>query len=87
MLQGGGLDSTVFNSFNMRPAGRVMNAGPSKMTMSFSTGAGTFRGAIVDPNNPKKRIPFAGVVLQDQNSGAGFFTGQGRTGKVVVTGN
>jgi hypothetical protein len=85
-LEGGGLEQSIVNVISISPPTRVVNRSPNKLSMTFSTSAGTFRGSVADPNNPRRRISFGGVVLQTQNSGSGFFPGSGRTGKVAVFG-
>jgi hypothetical protein len=57
----------------------------NKLTMTFSPASGLFRGSVVDPDG-SRRMPFGGVVLQNQNMGSGFFMMGSQSGRVDLNG-
>jgi hypothetical protein len=52
--------------------------------MAITTATGLFKGSVKDPFSGRI-VPFNGVVLQQQNSGGGFFIGFDQTGRVAIT--
>ncbi len=56
---------------------------PPKIT--FTVRNGTFTGTFVDPAQTNITLKISGAVLQNQNFGAGFFTGTNTSGAVQIT--
>jgi hypothetical protein len=51
------------------------------VTLNLSAAKGTFKGSFVNPSSNAKK-PFAGVFLQNQNFGSGYFLGTTESGRV-----
>jgi len=73
------------NYITIAPNNRVSNLSDNKLTMTFSPASGLFRGSVVDPDG-SRRMPFGGVVLQNQNMGSGFFMMGSKSGRVDLNG-
>jgi hypothetical protein len=84
VLTGGDLVRGITNSIALNYGNHVVNLGPSPLSLSFSASWGTFSGRVVNPANGQS-IPFQGVVLQDQNSGCGYFLGPDQSGLVLLS--
>ncbi|HVV02445.1 MAG TPA: hypothetical protein VHH88_13840, partial [Verrucomicrobiae bacterium] len=69
-------DLTFGPGSKVRDAGRVVR-------MSFSLATGRFSGRANDPDGGKP-LTFSGVVLENAQTGAGFFSDQTRAGAVVL---
>ena len=55
----------------------------ANVTFSLSPSKGTFKG-IFTTSPIQSKIPFSGVLLQNQNTGAGYFLEGGRSGSVFI---
>jgi len=86
VFTGGGLADGITNTFILGPGNRVINVDRSQFSLSFSTSRGSFRGTVTEPGNPK-RLPFKGVVLQNQNFGLGYFLRVNESGQVLIQAN
>jgi hypothetical protein len=86
LLTGGGLGQSITNLFSLGPKNKVVKgSATNNLTLAFTPSTGLFQGTVQNPLQPKsKAIPFSGVVLQNQNSGSGFFTGTNQTGTVSL---
>ena len=84
VLTGGDLVRGITNSIALNYGNHVVNLGPSPLSLAFSAASGTFSGRVVNPANGQS-IPFQGVVLQDQNSGCGYFLGPDQSGLVLLS--
>ncbi|SPE51083.1 putative Lysyl endopeptidase [Verrucomicrobia bacterium] len=71
-------DSIAIDSNN-----RVTFQSDKRSSLTFSTGNGMFSGHVLNPGT-STMIPFSGVVLQNQNTGMGFFLGTDQSGEVVI---
>jgi hypothetical protein len=54
--------------------------------LSVQTSSGIFHGSVINPEDPKGRpIAVSGIVLQNQNYGAGYFLGTNQSGSVSLS--
>ncbi len=84
-LQGGGLAQPLTNLVALVSNRQILNLGPNRLSLSISFPSGIFTGRVVDRLS-SRTLTFGGVVLQAQNTGAGFFLDQGQSGSVVLQG-
>jgi len=82
---GGDLTNDIVNPIALDALNRVTNLGTNPMNLSFSVTNGVFRGNVTDPNSGQL-FPVRGVVLQNQNSAAGYFLGPTQSGEVRLEG-
>jgi hypothetical protein len=80
---GGDLAESIINPMALDSHSRVTNLGTNAMSLTFSVANGLFHGNVTEPNS-SERFPFSGVVLQNENVGAGYFSGRTETGEVRV---
>ncbi len=81
-VSNGNLSNSFIEGFDLSAANKVTSTNATvKMTITTSTGL--FKGSVADPVSGKT-VSFNGVVLQQQNSGGGFFTGTTQTGRVHI---
>jgi hypothetical protein len=81
-FSGGGLTGAITNEIRIGRKNTVTNLSSNRLTLSFTTTDGVFQGTVVQPGAPKsKAISFSGVVLQDQDTGWGFFLNSGLSGQ------
>ena len=72
------------NAFAFGPNNRVLDAPiGSRLSLSFTTSTGQFRGSVVDTNS-RTTISYSGVVLQDEQVGRGYFLRASVSGGVVI---
>ncbi len=83
VLSGGDLAEAITNAFTLGAGNRVTDLSGNKLRLSFSRSNGSFRGSVSNPANSQS-IPFSGVVLQDEDTGVGYFLEGGLSGKVFV---
>jgi len=81
-LSNGNLSNTFIEGIALDSNSKVTSTNAS-VKMTITTATGLFKGSVKDPFSGRI-IPFNGVVLQQQNSGGGFFTGFNQTGRVSV---
>jgi uncharacterized repeat protein (TIGR03803 family) len=84
-FSGGDLTNDIVNPIALDALNRVTNLGTNPMNLSFSVTNGVFRGNVTDPNSGQL-FPVRGVVLQNQNSAAGYFLGPTQSGEVRLGG-
>jgi hypothetical protein len=82
---GGDLTDSVVNPIAIDALNRVTNLGTNAMNLSLSVTNGVFRGNVTDPTSGQL-FPVRGVVLQNENSGAGYFLGPTQSGEVRLEG-
>lgn len=80
---GGNLTEDFSNSVAVGAGNRVTNLSTNRMSLSFSTANGTFRGSVTDPHSGESRS-FSGVALQRFNAGAGFMAGTNQSSRVLI---
>ena len=56
----------------------------NKASSTFTAKAGVFRGSFRHPENTNVVTKFGGVVLQNENAGAGYFAGTNHAGMVIL---
>jgi hypothetical protein len=82
LLTNGDLSAIISNSFIIPlKAGTKVGAGETKVTVVPSTGE--FKTSVLNPETGKE-IPLSGVILQNQDFGAGLFLGSDESGSVVL---
>lgn len=72
ILQGGTLSSPFTNSILLNAKSKVANVSDNKLALKFQLKSGLFAGWAQEPLTGDL-IPFAGVVLQKENGGFGYF--------------
>src|SRR5439155_7045417 len=82
-LQGGNLLAPATNEFVLEPRTRLTIASPNpdRLALTLSAKTGQTRGSFVNPQT-RRRSAIRGVLLDKQNSGAGYFLGTNRSGSV-----
>ncbi|HXU75129.1 MAG TPA: hypothetical protein VN794_01100, partial [Methylomirabilota bacterium] len=63
--------------------GKCVNLSENKLSLTFSSSAGTFKGTVVDPATGGP-VSFKGAVLQRFNLGGGYFRGTNESGLVWI---
>jgi hypothetical protein len=86
VFNGGGLDSALTNTVTWGLNNKVVNHGPSKLSLSVTPATGLFKGTVVDPVSGKS-VPFQGVLYEKGNVGLGFFPGGEQSGAVSFAPN
>lgn len=86
IFNGGGLASPITNSVSWGLDNKVVNGGPSKLSLNLTTATGAFKGSVVDPVSGKS-VPFQGVLYEKGNVGLGFFPGGNQSGAVSFAPN
>jgi len=81
VLAGGNLTAGLTNQIQLGSNNRITNLSSNKLTLTFASASGLFRGSVVNPATGKS-IAVNGAVLQKQNSGRGFFLGANQSGGV-----
>ena len=56
----------------------------NRVTITFATKTGLFKGSFLDPARGPQLVPFGGALLQDQNFGGGSFNGTNQNGRVLI---
>jgi hypothetical protein len=83
VLSGAGLPQDLTNYISIGTHSRVTSTNKTRLTFTASTGA--FQGSVPNPAAPAgKPILCHGVVLQNQNSGWGWFLGTNQCGEVYL---
>jgi hypothetical protein len=80
---GGDLTNSIVSPIALDNHNRVTNSVTIEMNLSFSVTNGVFRGNVTDPNSSQP-FPVRGVVLQNENSAAGYFLGPTQSGEVRI---
>ena len=80
-LDGGNLPLSLTNPFVLGANNTV--TGSNKLSLRLKTSAGTFGGSVLNPATGKA-IPVNGVLLQNLNSGYGYFAGTNQIGRVTL---
>jgi hypothetical protein len=81
-LTNGSLQQGINNQVVLDPAKK--EAGQNNDSLTFTTSSGLFKGSVMNPETGKP-IAVKGVVLQNQNFGAGFFLSATGSGSVVLS--
>lgn len=81
VLESGNLPESIVNEFSMDAKSRI--TGPNKLRLTITTSSGLFKGSVMNPATGKM-IPVSGVLLQNENIGAGYFLNGSQSGRVYV---
>lgn len=81
IFSGGNLPGSFTNLVTLSTANKITNGSTNALTMSITTASGLFKVTATDPSTGKS-VSGNGVVLQNQNSGGGFFLGTNQSGGV-----
>jgi hypothetical protein len=82
-FSGGNLSSDFANNIALGASSKVTNLSSNKLTMTFSTGTGLYKGTVVNPTTGAT-LPFAGAVFQKIEMGYGSLMGANQSSSVVV---
>ena len=82
-FSGGNLSSDFSNNISLGLSSKVTNLSSNKLTMTFTTSTGLYKGTVVDPNSGLT-LPFAGAVFQKTELGYGSLMGANQSSSVVV---
>jgi hypothetical protein len=82
VLTGGRPTQGITNSFVLNGQKAVSDP-VNKLKLSFTPTSGMFRGSVAG-TGAAKALPFSGVVLANQNFGAGSFMSGGQSGRVML---
>ena len=81
-LESGGLSDVITNSVALGLTFHV--TGSNSVNMTFNNSSGLFKTSVTDPSTGKP-VVVKGVVLQNQDYGAGLFVNQNETGNALLT--
>ena len=80
----GGLVPSISNEIALSASGVVTNRSSNKLTFTLTRTSGLFTGTVTPPGSTKA-VSFKGVVLQNQNSGTGYFLNTNAVGGVFLS--
>ena len=80
---GGNLLSSFTNAITIAPNSLVTTTSPNKLALALNKATGLMAGVAFHPNGTPI-VKFRGVVLQKQESAAGYFLGTNASGRVLV---
>jgi hypothetical protein len=86
-LTNGNLAQSITNQIGLGPEMQASDQSAGKQSadkLAFNTSSGLFKGSVTNPETGKP-IAVNGVVLQNQNFGAGFFLGTTESGSVLLS--
>jgi hypothetical protein len=81
-FDGGNLNSSFANSITIGTDNKVMNQSGNKLTVSFATATGLFKGTATSPDGQK--VSYRGAAFQKVSRAYGYFLGTDQSGSVVV---
>ncbi len=82
-LTGGNLPLPLHYDVTVTSQGKVVPAGPEKITLKLTPSTGLFTGTI-QPGGTGPKLAVKGAVLQGQAYGAGFFLGTNQSGRFLI---
>src|SRR6185312_14997205 len=82
-LSNGNLSNAFIEGIALDSNSRVTSTNAS-VKVTITTATGLFTGSVKDPFSGHT-VSFNGVVLQQQNTGGGFFKGFNQTGRVLIS--
>jgi len=83
VFTGGNLSAPITNPVMLGPDNKVTNEGSNRLVLTVVTPLGLIHGAVTPPEGANS-LPFRGVLLQKQRSGAGFFLGTSQSGRLLL---
>ncbi|MHA3770609.1 Ig-like domain-containing protein [Verrucomicrobiota bacterium sgz303538] len=85
-IAGGGVpDFTRELRFSENDEVSVIEEGDDRVGLEVDRRHGIFKGTFHHPDDPKQRVSFSGVLLQNQGRGSGLFERDTKTGRVELT--
>ena len=85
VLFGGNLSTGITNLVTLDSRNRVSSAPANKLSLSFTSSSGLFRGSSLN-SVTRKTQAFQGVLLKQSNYGVGYFIGPNGQGGLVFFG-
>jgi lysyl endopeptidase len=79
---GGDLNNPFANSVTIDTNSKVANQSGNKLTMTFTTTTGLFKGTAKSPDS--ENVSYRGTAFQKVNRAYGYFLGKDQSGTVVV---
>jgi hypothetical protein len=79
---GGNLNSTFANSITIGTDNKVSNQSANKLTMTFATATGLFKGTATSPDG--QNVSYRGAAFQKGSKAYGYFLGTDQSGSVIV---
>jgi hypothetical protein len=79
---GGDLNNPFANSITIDTNNKVANQSGNKLTMTFATATGLFKGSATPPDG--QNVNHRGAAFQKVNKAYGYFLGADQSGSVVV---
>jgi hypothetical protein len=83
IFEGGNLSASFTNLVTLTTTNRVLNDSPNTLNLAFTPSNGVFSGSVKVPGTTRTNA-FKGALLQDLDSGYGFFLGTNRSGRVFL---
>jgi hypothetical protein len=84
VFEGGNLTGPLTNAVMLTATNKVIDLSlTNKLSLSLTVSNGTFAGSVREPGLTRSNS-FKGVLLQDQNSGYGYFLETNRSGRVLL---
>jgi hypothetical protein len=80
-FDGGNLSVPFTNAVTLTSSNRVINGSANPLSLSLAVADGTFSGSVKVPGTTRTNT-FKGALLQDLNSGYGYFLGTNQSGRV-----
>jgi hypothetical protein len=77
------LAAPFVSEFALTPENKVVDLSDHRLSISFATKTGLFKGSVVEPGDGAK-VKFTGAVYQPAQAGFGFYLGPTRSGSVIV---
>jgi hypothetical protein len=79
---GGNLNSSFANSITIDTNNKVSNQSDNKLTMTFTTATGLFRGTAKSPDG--QNVSFRGAAFQKGDKAYGYFLDTDQSGSVLA---
>lgn len=80
---GGDLAQSFTNDVRLAAGPKLINLESNRLVLTFIPPSGVFNGNVTAPGTTRA-TPFKGVLLQNQGTGAGFFSGSNTVGAVLM---
>jgi hypothetical protein len=83
VFEGGNLSVPLINTVMLTASNKVIDVSlTNKLSLSLTVSNGVFTGSLREPGLTRSNL-FKGVLLQDENSGYGYFLETNRSGRVL----
>jgi len=82
-LTGGNLAEVLINHIILNTNNKVTNLSSNKLSLTLAPSSGLFKGTVLNQTDGTS-ISFRGAVLQDENSGSGYFLRTNQSGRVFL---